>query len=82
MLLLVKIKKARGLATPSNARKGLVTPPFAWWSPLDNVVYRHYTLVRFVRTLLLVCNQSFERAQLRKHSAVGLKPVYNVATQR
>ncbi len=39
-------------------------------------------VVRFVRTLLLVCNHNFERLELEKHSNVDLVPSYNVALIR
>ncbi len=35
--------------------------------------------IRFVLTLSLVCDWSFERPELRKHPGVGLEPIQNVA---
>src|SRR5207244_9466709 len=39
-------------------------------APLGKVDTRHCSLIRFVHTTELVCNQGLERAQLRKHCAV------------
>jgi len=67
---------------------GRETLPVRAWSritsldviaPLDHVVYRHHVPIRFVLTLLLVCNRDFQSLELRKHSRVSLKPVRNVA---
>jgi hypothetical protein len=42
--------------------------------PLATVAGQPSVAIRFVHTPKVVCNRNFQRAELRKHSAVGLWP--------